>query len=621
LSGPAFPYESPRPGQEEVSRAIIAAALKGEGLAVEAPNGFGKTASALAAAISLIADQGFSCTYVVRTKREMERVLEEVLRFGAGARAAPLLSMADGCLLKELERVPLPSEVLPNYCRGSVSSGRCFFYDALQRSRRFLAFPIGGIEDFLKRCQTFRVCPYFLARDRAADSDLVVTTYPHLLDEALRGQLLGMRRGWRRSLVIFDEAHNLPEMIYLTSGRAISLAEMETLGTIAATRGRSQELMFCDKVRLWLQSLSLKEGQEIVMTTDQAMRSSRLQVEVETLLVSQQMKTSMMFVAEPLDRAFLLRLRLFELASSLARALGRDDSRVLVRSHGGDVSMVVRFLDVRKEFSLMMKGLWSPVFLSATFFDYGGFSGALGVERGSFLRIGVDPLERRCLTLVDVGVTTEYRTRGREQFAAIASRLANVARAARGSTASFFPSYDVLEGVASELPAFSSSELVKEERGMRSERQAEAVRRVTSSPGCMLLGVMGGRFSEGEDFASGGLAAVSVVGLPLPPPSRELSERMAFGRTGGGPWIYDSLVIIPAVSKVVQAAGRLFRRKGQRGVVVLLDRRFGRKHVIELFPLWLREKVVRTDSSDFTQLSSLVEGPSRCPPEPAASQG
>jgi DNA excision repair protein ERCC-2 len=132
---------------------------------------------------------------------------------------------------------------------------------------------------------------------------------------------------------------------------------------------------------------------------------------------------------------------------------------------------------------------------------------------------------------------------------------------------------------------------------------------------------MGGRFSEGEDFASGGLAAVCVVGLPLPPPSRELSERMAFGRTGGGPWIYDSLVIIPAVAKVVQAAGRLFRRKGQRGVVVLLDRRFGRRHVIELFPLWLREKVVRTDSSNFAQLSSLVDGPSRCPPEPGASQG
>ncbi len=573
------------------------AALKREGLAVEAPNGFGKTAAALAALMTLVAEQGFSCIYAVRTKREMERVLEELGRFGGERRAAPLISMTDGCLLKDKERVAIPTEVLPNYCKGSVTSGRCFYYDALPRWGRLVPSSGGGIGDFIKRCESLRVCPYFLGRDRAADSDIVVTTYPHVLNEALRGQLLGMRKSWKKEIVVFDEAHNLPEMIYLSTGRSLRLKEAEALAAVAARRGRREEMLFCEKTRLWLRSLDLKDDGQLVLTAEQAMRSSRLRAEIETLLISQQTRTSMMFMAEPLDEGFLLRLRLVDLAGALARALGRKDSRVLIRAHDGDISMAVRFLDVAEEFSLIMKGLWSPVFLSATFFDVHRFSHYLGLDTVRFLGVEADPLERRCLTVVDVGVTTEYKKRGREQFAAIASRMANVARASGGGTACFFPSYDVLEGVARELPDYFAFQVFKEERSMRPEEQGEAVRKVTSSNPSMLLGVMGGRFSEGEDFSAGGLSAVVVVGLPLPPPSQELSERMAFGRTGGGPWIYDSLVIIPAVAKVVQAAGRLFRRKGQSGLVVLLDRRFGRRRILELFPPWLKENVVGADTS------------------------
>jgi DNA excision repair protein ERCC-2 len=218
----------------------------------------------------------------------------------------------------------------------------------------------------------------------------------------------------------------------------------------------------------------------------------------------------------------------------------------------------------------------------------------------------VDPLERRCPTVVDPTVTTEYRKRGKEQFAMIAQRLATISRAAKGSMACFFPSYDVLESVAAELHGVTSLDVIKEWRGMPSGEQAEAVRIVTSSAGVILLGVMGGRFSEGEDFSAGSLSAVAVVGLPLPPPSEELSARMAFGGTGRGPWIYDSLVIVPAVAKVVQSAGRLFRRKGQKGLVVLMDRRFSRRRVMELLPAWMRENVVEADTSDDRTLGPLI---------------
>lgn len=601
-----FPYESPRPGQKEVSEAIESAALRRQDLVVEAPNGFGKTAAALAAVARLTGSEGFSCVYAVRTKREMERVLAELTRFAGSLRAAPLISMADGCLLKDLERSPIPPEVLPNYCRGSVLSGRCHYYDSTPRLGRFVPPATGGVEEFLRRCSSLRVCPYFLSRDKVADADVVVTTFPHLIHEALRSQLLGSGKGWRKEVVIFDEAHNLPETVYTSSGGGIGLKEAEALAALSARGGRRDELGFCEKLLLWMRSLAVGEDEQVVMTAEQMIGSSRLGVEVETMLVSEQRRSSLMFVAEPLDAAFILRLRLVELASSLARAMGRKDSMVVVGAHGGDVRMTVRFLDVGAEFSAVTKPFWSSIFLSATFFDFRSFAASLGLRGAGFMRMEMDPLERRCVTAVDLGVTTEYRKRGREQSAAIAVRLANLGMESKGSVACFFPSYRMMEAVAAELSQAWRSELILESKSMEQEEQARAVERLAESKGAMLLGVMGGKFSEGEDFASGRLASVAVVGLPLPPPSEELSARMAFERPAGGPWIYDSLVIVPAVAKVVQAAGRLFRRKGQAGLVVLMDRRFGRRHVVELFPTWMKERLVPIDAADRSSLAALL---------------
>jgi DNA excision repair protein ERCC-2 len=603
-----FPYDSPRPGQEDLSAAIIGAALRRGAIAIEAPNGFGKTAAALAALILLVNEQGFSCVYAVRTKREMDRVMTELSGFAevTPIRAAPLLSLADGCLLRKMERLPLPPEVLPNYCKGSVLSGRCFYYDALPRVGRFAPAMASGVEDFVRHCESLRVCPYYLGKLRAVDSDITVTTYPHLLNEALRRQLLGMGKAWKKELVVFDEAHNLPEMLYWSTGSSLTLKEVEELEAISAMGGRTTEHSFCAKLKLWLDSLGLNKDDQKVLAADAAIRSSRLQSEMETLLMSQDRRSAMMFAAEPLDAGFLLRLRLVDFASSLARAIGRDDSRIIVKSHGAGVSLAVRFLDVKAEFSMLMEGLWSPVFLSATFFDFQGFSSSLGLEDCAFMEIGRDPLERRCLTIIDPAVTTEYRKRGKEQFLMIATRLATIGRTVGGSMACFFPSYEVLEAVAAELLPISSMTFVKEARSMPSEDQAEAVRTVASSSKVMLLGVMGGRFSEGEDFSSGSLSAVAVVGLPLPPPSVELSARMAFARSGRGPWIYDSLVIVPAVAKVVQSAGRLFRRKGQTGLVVLMDRRFNRRRILEMLPAWMKERVVQADTADDRTLGALL---------------
>ncbi len=54
-------------------------------------------------------------------------------------------------------------------------------------------------------------------------------------------------------------------------------------------------------------------------------------------------------------------------------------------------------------------------------------------------------------------------------------------------------------------------------------------------------------------------------------------------RFGAG---YEYLYLYPGLRKVVQAAGRVIRTSEDRGVVYLIDDRFGRADIRRLLPRW-----------------------------------
>lgn len=116
----------------------------------------------------------------------------------------------------------------------------------------------------------------------------------------------------------------------------------------------------------------------------------------------------------------------------------------------------------------------------------------------------------------------------------------------------------------------------------------EAVRRMSASDEPILLGVMGGKFSYGEDFSPGSLATFAVVCLP-PPFEGALGED-GFRQVEGRAIDLQIASYRPGGGQGGPSRGRFFRRKGQREVV-MMDKRFRRKHVLDLFPLWLKEGV------------------------------
>ena len=97
--------------------------------------------------------------------------------------------------------------------------------------------------------------------------------------------------------------------------------------------------------------------------------------------------------------------------------------------------------------------------------------------------------------------------------------------------------------------------------------------------------LLGGVSAEGVDLPGSSLIGAFIATLGLPPESVTQDHIQArldklFGADHG----YADRV--PAMQKVVQAAGRVLRTPQDRGWLWLLDERYGRRDVSALLPAW-----------------------------------
>ena len=104
--------------------------------------------------------------------------------------------------------------------------------------------------------------------------------------------------------------------------------------------------------------------------------------------------------------------------------------------------------------------------------------------------------------------------------------------------------------------------------------------------------MLGGVFGEGVDLPGERLigAFIATLGLAqLNPINEEIRQRMD-SLFGNG---YDYTYLYPGLQKVVQASGRVIRTVDDRGVVYLLDDRFGQAKIRDLLPTWWKVEPYR----------------------------
>jgi len=567
-----FPFDAPRPIQQELMAAIRGAVAASRHLLAQAPTGSGKTAAALHAALSESLRGGKKLVFLTAKTLQQTLVVETLRRIDAGG--FHVLWMRSKEKMCANDRVICHEE----HC------AYAFDYPAkMERSAilpRLLArHPVLDPDTVFAEARAEVVCPFEVEIELASRADVFVGDYNYVFEpvtalaafspEALAGCVL-----------VIDEAHNLPDrarQIYSPEIHEKDVAAIENLAALSPAgvwRGLGEALgRLRALLAAWGDDLpdSVPVGEAHFAEDDYF---DFLAGWDEAMVAYFEWKREVSEESED-DPVLALHFAIVRFGLVLRFASGKSDfARVIERTAAGWKASLV-CLDPARALSPTLNAAASVVLLSATLEPFEVIRRLTGLSRTRTDALALPPPfpreNRRVLVVPSVRTTFSSRERNYDKIAGLLARMAD---AHSGNDLALFPSYRFLREVSSRLPATRARVIEQHEKLTDYEKRAilDALETPTRD-GLLFLAVSGGMYAEGVDYPGEKLSGVFIVSPSLPQVSfeRELLKRYFDDQEESG---FEFAYIQPGMTRVIQAAGRLIRSETDRGVVALLCRRF-----------------------------------------------
>ena len=379
-------------------------------------------------------------------------------------------------------------------------------------------------------------CPYQSIKMALKQADLVITTYPFLLNPPYREFLFEqMGLDLANTTIIIDEAHNLAkgtfgELSYRTLSKAIGEIGPHPLF----------DLLLNYKEKAGLHSLSIPE----VLKTDLLTKGKRFlkeqfkkgSIDISSSLLVYDFVKNLSYCYLTTDRKFLLYLK---------------DPREILQP----------FQWVKQ--LILLSGTLRPLRYFADFF---------GVPKASKISVVSEKanISRIILTTSDPLMNMRFKERTRKRFLYYTQAIKQLLMVIPGHTLIFTPNYELtavfantLETAFVEEPAQPISKLIAQVK--------------ESKKAVVIIAPARGKISEGIEFVKDNksiISAVIIAGLPFPPPSRSLSEIIQkYSRFWGEYRARHFMTTLQAIVTVRQALGRMIRSEKDRGAWIILDSR------------------------------------------------
>ncbi len=588
----SFPFPTIRPGQAEFLEDARAALARGEHLLAHAPTGLGKTAVALAAAVEAGARDGRLVLFLTAKQSHHRIAVDTLARMrarGVRVSAVDIVGKQSMCLQ---DVRGLDGRAFHAFCDGKVRSRTCEFFarsaDAVAAAVRQRVM---HVQDLIATARSCGVCPFKVALESARGADIVVCDYNYIFSDASERILPKIGRDLKDLLLVVDEAHNLPDRVRAHLCGDLAAHDLLRAGLDARGVHPEAAALLTAAGRAVVTHLATIDGERIA-TRDELVDA------VETALPrglgDDVTFRDLAVVARDAGTLVVARggsTNLPQVAAFLRRwAEAEDDAILRLVAGGSDGRFAFRLLDPAVLAQPVFDGVAASVLMSGTLHPPEMYADLLGIrDDRRWIRVYGSPFppENR-IVLVHPEVTTRFGSRTEGMYAAIARHIADVVGATAGNVASFFPSYETLGRTLDALRPLPLRKRLLVERSTwdkaRRDRAVDELRTAQRRGGTVLLAVQGGSFSEGVDYDGNLLSAVVVVGLPIPPPSVATEALKGYYARKFGERGYEYAVVLPAVSKVLQAAGRPIRSERDRAVIVVLENRLLDDRYGRLFP-------------------------------------
>ncbi|MDG1541023.1 MAG: ATP-dependent DNA helicase [Candidatus Thalassarchaeaceae archaeon] len=630
-----FAHETPRESQiGMISDGIDS--LKNEGfLLAAAPTGIGKTAAALASALNaanqsenaeipkilFLTGRQSQHRIVVDTIREINKRLPSGF---SRVKVVDIIGREGMCKVVDRSTGKCNCEI------GVTESERRFLRADLED---FIHSEPRHVDQILKRVRKTDVCAWATAREAAKNTRVIVCDYNHVFVEGVRDASLPvMGVDLENTILIVDEAHNLPDRIRSGLERRVTervfqraLSDVEEYKESMEKRevdlempesNQLREAKSLEKqIRALRDDAGLREWFEEKKAENKQTKGDDVRVATQDFLDVVSKAIGKILEEDPEDDISRLRMMIARLLSVVIEEdedSGEDEQNdctrlaeileICIRYRKNSALALVfdELLDEPRVTSHLLDPsvVGEPIFeqclgsilMSGTLFPPEMYAEILGIPRSRSSCIEYSsgfPLGNRPV-LIASDVTSKYTERD-ECFSSIISHVKSVIDNTKGNVAIFAPSYSMLDKIHGEFEnSWSRKKIIKEEQRMSKSGVESLISKLYEHKqmgGSALFGVLSGKLSEGVDYSENVLSALVCVGLPLPPPSAKqdaLLEYYSKKYDRNRAWKYASLQ--PAVNSILQALGRPIRKKEDRAIVILLEKRLLERRVSDCMP-------------------------------------
>lgn len=573
-----FPFDEIRKGQKQLMEDSEEVFKTGKTLIAHAPTGIGKTAAVLTSALKAC---GKRKVFFLTSKQSQHHIAVETIKcMPPNIKGVDVISKQHMC---PREESMLPYPVFEKFCNDTGQSHCNLFNKSMNKAVSQIQRDTLHVEEVVELCSRYNVCPHKSALVAGREADVIVCDYNYMFSD-MRDRILELLElELSDCLLIVDEAHNLPDRV---RSHLEDHMELELLReTFRLLDGSHPDLAAFVK-RLAIEFDQIKGKDRLI---DKELIDDKIDVALRGGFGRFESLEDMMPELEEAARNTLEKdpaasspMRLY----SFLTTWSTEGEKVFRAFDHEKVSVRVGLLDPSMLTADVFLGVHSSVLMSGTLYPGEMYADLLGIT-DPLIRTYSSPFPKENRKVVSLDhLTTSYRERGMPMYQAYANAIADIANNVPGNAAVFFPSYSLMNTVYDRLEMVHlKKDIIVEDRRYTKRDREEIVNELHRFRNKLLMGVQGGSLSEGVDYKNNILCSVMIAGIPFPPPSPDVKALEDYyskkfdSRKG-----YEYSRVFPAMNRVLQAAGRCIRGRSDRGIIVLMDKRFNQAHYRKFLP-------------------------------------
>jgi len=605
-----FPYDSVRSGQDRFIKYVFKAISTKKNIMISAPTGLGKTVSALAPAIAYAKKKNLTVICLTSRQTQANQVIKTIADISRKAKQSinymAFIGKRNMCC--HADRDLYPAGDFNEFCKKVRETGKCKFFknskneeyaEQMKEIINETSNSFMNVEGFVDLASSCKFCPYELAGKKANKAEVIICDYNYLFSTGIRESFLGkIGRTLEECVIVVDEAHNLPDRIRGAYSYNLSSDLLKNaLKELNAGVKNDEYDIYINSIRstfrdLMLDNLDSKSPDYLISKEEFTDNLLKRFPSMTLATIIDKLEIAAALIKE--DKIISHVERVANFLSKWDKLDEESYLRILEKNVKGNettLNLRVKCIDPGSIASETLNNTFSTILMSGTLSPITMYRDILGVGNCFLLELDSPFAAKNQLTLVDETVTTKFTARSPEMFRQIGSNITDFLDAGENKNAIvFFPSYDLMDKVLGQMNLSNlSRKVLREQRYMNKEEKEVFISKFKSngrgfdSKAKVLFAITSGSFAEGLDLPNSALEMVLVVGLPLAVPDTFTKAVIKhFDKKFGKGQMYG--YIYPAMSKIIQAAGRCIRTETDKGVVVLMDNRFFFPMYAQCFP-------------------------------------